>query len=483
MPMNKYDAIIIGSGAGGSAVAYALVNAGKRVLMLEKGGQLPRDGSTLDVQRVFGQGKFKNKETWQDNRHSSFVPEEFYNVGGKTKWYGAALLRFSPHEFESDAAFRCLDWPIGYTDMAPYYRQAEALLGVSHFANEPQLQALINRIVKSDANWQPQALPLGLKQEILQQPREAKHFDGFASPGGYKGDAEANLLASLLNTDRFMLHIQKEVTGLLAAEQSPLQIIGVRCADGSSYRAPYVILAAGAMSSPRLLQDHLMQSGLDQTWPSAPLVGANFKLHLNSALLAFSPFVNRDMLRKTAIIFNETFPHSTVQCLGWLDGEILATQLPAMVPRFVANVMGARAYGFFITTEDGSSAENRVVSRTQSGQRPMLDYSLERIPASVAEHQSLLKAFKRSLLRSGLLGASKPMGLAGTAHALGSMVTGIDPAASVVDANGRVHGFDGLYVADGSILPRSSRVNPALTIYAWGLRLGSHLANKQREAA
>ena len=148
-----------------------------------------------------------------------------------------------------------------------------------------------------------------------------------------------------------------------------------------------------------------------------------------------------------------------------------------------ARVMGARAYGFFITTEDGSSAENRVVSRTQSGQRPMLDYSLERIPASVAEHQSLLKAFKRSLLRSGLLGASKPMGLAGTAHALGSMVTGIDPAASVVDANGRVHGFDGLYVADGSILPRSSRVNPALTIYAWGLRLGSHLANKQREAA
>lgn len=483
MTMNKYDAIIIGSGAGGSAVAYALVNAGKRVLMLEKGGQLPRDGSTLDVQRVFRQGEFKNKEMWQDNRHSSFVPEEFYNVGGKTKWYGAALLRFSPREFESDAAFRCLDWPIGYTDMVPYYQQAEALLGVGHFANEPQLQGLINRIVKSDANWQPQALPLGLKQEILQQPREAKHFDGFASPGGYKGDAEENLLAPLLNTDRFMLHIQKEVTSLLAAEQSPLQIIGVRCADGSSYHTPQVILAAGAMSSPRLLQDHLVQYGLDQTWPSAPLVGANFKLHLNSALLAFSPFVNRDMLRKTAIIFNETFPHSTVQCLGWLDGEILATQLPAMVPRFVANAMGARAYGFFITTEDGSSAGNRVVSRTKSMQRPMLDYSLERIPASVAEHQSLLKAFKRSLLRSGLLGASKPMGLAGTAHALGSMVTGANPESSVVDAHGRVHGFDGLYVADGSILPRSSRVNPALTIYAWGLRLGVHLANTPREAA
>ncbi|MFO1145952.1 MAG: GMC family oxidoreductase, partial [Rhodospirillales bacterium] len=62
------------------------------------------------------------------------------------------------------------------------------------------------------------------------------------------------------------------------------------------------------------------------------------------------------------------------------------------------------------------------------------------------------------------------------AHALGSLVAGADPATSVVDADGKVHGMEGLYVGDGSILPRASRVNPALTIYAWGLRLGEHLA-------
>ena len=36
--------------------------------------------------------------------------------------------------------------------------------------------------------------------------------------------------------------------------------------------------------------------------------------------------------------------------------------------------------------------------------------------------------------------------------------------------------MDGLYVVDGSILPRSSRVNPALTIYAWALRVADSLA-------
>ena len=48
----------------------------------------------------------------------------------------------------------------------------------------------------------------------------------------------------------------------------------------------------------------------------------------------------------------------------------------------------------------------------------------------------------------------------------------------MTDAHGKVQGMQGLYVDDGSVLPRSSRVNPALTIYAWGLRRGEHLAKQ-----
>jgi choline dehydrogenase-like flavoprotein len=365
--------------------------------------------------------------------------------------------------------------------MEPWYHEAESLLHVTCFDNEPELHALVDRIESYDKDWHTAALPLGLKPDILDHPEEAKHFDGFASACGFKSDAEWNLLDTISSKPNFHLLTDSTVTGLLHADDMPTVINGVVDNHGNHHHAETVILAAGAMNSPRILQDYMESTGLEQTLPSASMVGANFKLHINSALLGFSPFKKTDVLRKTAIFFNEQYPHSSIQCLGWMDGEILGTQLPAAVPKFIAKAMGERAYGFFVTTEDGSHADNRIISCGGHGGYPVLDYTLERIPAAYQEHKALIEIFERALLHAGMLGVSKYMGLAGTAHALGSLVTGDDPRNSVVDSNGLVHGMQGLYVADGSILPRSSRVNPALTIYAWGLRLGNYLASGDKQ--
>jgi choline dehydrogenase-like flavoprotein len=473
---NTFDAIIVGSGAGGAAVAYTLVNAGKRVLLLEKGGALPRDGSTLDVRQVFKEGRFKNHELWVDGYNKQFIPGEYYNVGGKTKWYGAALLRFAPHEFEAEAAHQCLGWPFGYGELAPYYDEAERLLHVNTFDNEPELQALLDRITTADPAWKAQSLPLGLKREILQNEEEAKHFDGYASPSGYKSDAECNLIDPIRDAPNFTLLSGNPVAALTYDATDPATITGVVCADGTCHEGSAVVLAAGAMSSPRILQDHLTATGLDRSLPCAAAIGANFKFHINSALLGFSTFRHTDVLRKTAILFNDAFPHSTVQCLGWIDGEILGTQLPAAVPQFVSRQLGERAIGFFVTTEDGSDPANRIVSGGRIGM-PVMNYDLRRLRPADKEHRRVVRAFMGRLIRGGLIGVDRYIGMAGTAHALGSMVTGTDPVETVVDPDGRVHGMQGLYVGDGSVLPRSSRVNPALTIYAWGLRLGAHLAN------
>ena len=470
---SQYDVIVVGSGAGGASVAYKLTLAGKHVLLIEKGPFLPRNASTLDVRQVFVDGVFKNRVQWLDGTGHAFVPSEFYNVGGKTKWYGAALFRFRPVEFEAEPDFGLLGCPFGYEVLKPYYDEATELLRITTFKNEPQLQALLDKITAADSGWELHPLPLGLSHDIVNHPEEAKHFDGFASPSGLKSDAERNLIDLIRDKPNFKLLSGDPVAALVPAPCDAHKIIGVKCADGSVYEAGKTVLAAGAMSSPRILQDHLHASGVSLA--RSDLVGANFKMHINSAVLGFSPFVDHDVLRKTAVLYNDRFPHSSMQCLGWIDAELLATQVPPEMPGFMDKLLGKRAIGFWATTEDASSPENRILSGRPAG-RPIMDYSLDRIPQSVKEHRALIDTWLERLLAAGLVGFEKYMGMGGTAHALGSMVTGHDPQQSVVDPRGKVHGMENLYVGDGSALPRASRVNPSLTIYAWGLRLGAHLA-------
>jgi choline dehydrogenase-like flavoprotein len=226
MSSERYDVIIVGSGAGGAAVAYKLARDGKRVLMLEKDKPLPRDGSTLDTKQVFKEGRYKNKEAWHDSRGGHLVPDEHYNVGGKTKWYGAALLRFSAHEFEADPGHQCLAWPFGLEEIEPYYDEAERLMHVNRFDNEPELQALIEKIVRNNGSgggsgWRADALPLGLKPEILGDEQEAKHFDGYASVAGYKADAERNLIDAIAHLPNFTLLTKAKVVGLLHSRACP----------------------------------------------------------------------------------------------------------------------------------------------------------------------------------------------------------------------------------------------------------------------
>ncbi len=92
-------------------------------MLLEKGGELPRDGSTLRVKEVFKEDLFKNHELWVDGYNKQFIPGEYYNVGGKTKWYGAALLRFSPHEFDADEAHQCLRLAVRLRRTRPVVRR------------------------------------------------------------------------------------------------------------------------------------------------------------------------------------------------------------------------------------------------------------------------------------------------------------------------------------------------------------------------
>lgn len=471
-----YDTIIVGSGAGGAAAAYYLTSCGQRVLLIERGADISGDVGTLNVERVMRQRAYLETESWLDRTGRRIVPEERSNLGGKTKWYGAALLRFSRNEFVGDEAAQCLPWPIAYDELLPFYETAEQLLGVRTFPVEPDLAHITQDLVKPMRGWHVHPLPLGLAEDIVDVSDEAQHFDAFALPSGRKREAQTAFLDRVLGQANLTVLTRKTVSDFLADDNDPTYLKGVLCADGSQYFAKNIVLAAGALHSPRLLQTYLERTGLATKLPCYRHIGRNYKSHILTAVLAFSTRKQRDRLRKTALFLHDSCPQSSVQPLGWFDGEMFAAIAPKYVPSWIAHALGPRVYGFFLQTEDGSHSENRVIAHADPMGHPRLDYDLNRLPYAKAEHTHLVRLFKRHLRQIGLLPVSQSISIEGTAHACGTMVAGLDGSDSVVNRDGRVHDMHNLYVVDGSVLPRSSRVNPALTIYAWALRIASVLA-------
>ncbi|MCK9605871.1 MAG: GMC family oxidoreductase [Methylomonas sp.] len=177
----EFDVIIVGSGAGGAPVAHTLVNAGKTVLILEKGPlflpQYQDDKGLSDFKRdeLFATGSEKRITlSGVSNQGSSYYSShvepdlndephiyqsadgtdkatlEGYTaqvVGGGTQLYGAVSLRFTETDFRlgsfnrdrtdilndpnDDIRREAPDWPIGYNDLEPYYTKTEKLIGIN----------------------------------------------------------------------------------------------------------------------------------------------------------------------------------------------------------------------------------------------------------------------------------------------------------------------------------------------------------------
>src|SRR5205823_9179080 len=78
----RYDVIIIGTGAGGGTLAHRLAPTGKRILILERGEYLPRERDNWDSTAVFVKSKYRAPEIWYDKHGNQFPPEVNYYVGG-----------------------------------------------------------------------------------------------------------------------------------------------------------------------------------------------------------------------------------------------------------------------------------------------------------------------------------------------------------------------------------------------------------------
>lgn len=147
----KYDAIIVGSGAGGGMAAYVLANAGLKVCLLEAGPNYdPRENSSQLKQpwesprrgastkfRPFGDfdgcywGWEIDGEPYTQKDGSNWEWWRARMVGGRTNHWGRISLRFGPNDFKRRSIDGLGDdWPIGYDDVKPYYDKIDKLIGV-----------------------------------------------------------------------------------------------------------------------------------------------------------------------------------------------------------------------------------------------------------------------------------------------------------------------------------------------------------------
>jgi len=147
-----YEVIVVGSGAGGAMAAYTLTKLGHKVLMLEAGrdydpktetpmfkrkaeapllaaGTVDKDFGFYDA-TVDGGWSVPN-EPYTTGDGSEFKWWRARMLGGRTNHWGRYSLRFSVHDFKGKTRDGLgADWPFEYQDIAPWYDETEALVGI-----------------------------------------------------------------------------------------------------------------------------------------------------------------------------------------------------------------------------------------------------------------------------------------------------------------------------------------------------------------
>lgn len=298
---NHYDVIIVGAGSAGGIVAGVLCEAGKRVLLVERGGWIDLANSGRDHlrnQRISIYGHNAGPDIEGNPRvyvGSSGVPTVvrpheggYHNnaaaIGGGGPVYGAQAWRFMDQDFRMASLYgvpegsSLADWPISYTDLEPHYDRAEWEIGVAGDAEGNRYQAPRRRgypmppvppttahsVLKRGADslgWPTFTTPLAINT-VPRAGREAciqcDHCVGFACPTDAKNGSHNTLVPRALQTGLCEL-----VTGAMTERvdtdsQGNVRGITYYTTDNGAIErrtatADTVVLSAGAIESARLL--------------------------------------------------------------------------------------------------------------------------------------------------------------------------------------------------------------------------------------
>ena len=511
-----YEAIVIGSGAGGGTLAHKLVTGGKRVLVIERGYFLRREMENWQPGPVFVDGRYISHDTWYDGEGKPFQPQVHYFVGGATKLYGAALYRLRPQDF---GEIRHIDgispaWPLSYADFEPWYTEAEWLYQVhgNHgedptegawsknypwpaVSHEPRLERMVEDLTA--AGLHPFHAPCGILLDESDPARSdcirCSWCDGYPCLVHAKADAEVVGIRPLMDRPNFTLLLGAEVTRLETdpSGRTVSRVVVRRDGGEESYTADIVAVSAGAANSAKLLLNSANDKHPNGLANGSDQVGRNYMFHNCKAAVALSEEENDTVFQKT-LGLNDfyfgadgfDFPVGNLQMVGKSNPEAMKGEEPhltRLAPHWSLEETARHAVDFWLTTEDLPMADNRVTVNSNGSVHLSYKATNDR------EMDRLYHEFKQILNHIGMarhhvlhknfyMNMSIPV--AGCAHQAGTCRFGSDPAQSVLDVNCKTHELDNLYVVDTSFFPSIGEVNPALTAMANALRVGDHLLER-----
>ena len=498
MPNERYDIIIIGSGAGGATLAQSLADTSARILILERGDFVPQEDENWNPEAVWKHLRYRIAEHWLDEHGREFRPYTHYCVGGNTKFWGSVLYRLRREDFEAmeHADGVSPAWPIDYETLEPFYERAERLYhvrgqhgidptevprGAFPYASVPHSAGMANIVTKLQAmGLHPSPLPLGLLR-----PGEpdgcvlCNTCNSFPCKVHAKSDADVCCIRHAIRRPNVRLWTNAYARRLITdAAGRRVQAVEVE-RNGETLRvdAPLFIVSCGAVNSAALLLRSANDAHPNGLANSSGLVGTRYMAHLATMMQGFHPFRRNETVFQKTVAINDfylrgratPYPLGQIQSQGRTHGVMAQTVVP-WIPLWAYEAWVSRGVDWLAISEDLPRVENRVTVERDG--RIRLQYR----PNNVVPHEQLVAETRRILRRLGFwVVVAHSHREKNTTHQCGTLCFGTNPRESVLDSFCRSHDIDNLFAVDASFFPSSAAVNPGLTIAAQALRVADHI--------
>ena len=502
--VEKVDVVIMGAGAAGSLLAARLAKGGRKVVVLDAGP--PWTMADLTSSQIWSR-----RLKWGGPPVLRGGPDPFghnmstgWGLGGAALHHYAGWPRLQPGDFtmRSDHG-RGLDWPIGYDDLRPYYDRVQAEVGIAGDAVQERWRPPGAPYPMPPTKWfrQGDILKAGFEKlgmHVSPAPMAVTSVDWKGRPAClYDGWCDAGCpIFALANP--LVVHqpaaveagaefrSRSAVTGLLIDGAGRAE--GLRYVDerGVTQQQPadLVILAGAAVQNARLLLASRHARHPQGFANASGMVGRYFNGHTIAnaqGLFAEETECHRGLAAGTLTCQDGYGKGGKGEAFGSVTWGIA----PALKPNDLLGIamtrpdlFGAELNRFMVRAAKHMGMINGIIeSLPQADNRVELASERDRFGVPLARIVNALHPQSRALWRQASDEGVRVLKAAGAdeawatpmpvfSHVSGGTIMGRDPATSVVDDLGRVHGQPNVVVAGGGQFPTIGAVSPTFTLLA-----------------